>query len=156
MNVTEIYGALNDKNDPDYKRRNKHADLYYETRRNSKKEPWIKKVAANVGMSETAVGKIFDHVFIEQHEIYGELKRFDSSYDMAESFRRLHEGKNIQPHDLILIKHERLEAELMNRYGCSQSKAHNLASRKYNYAAALTAWHKERDSDGKSGTFGSE
>ena len=144
--MTEIYGALNDKNDPDYKRRNRHADLYYETRRNSKKEPWIKKVAANIGMSEKAVSKIFDHVFIEEHEIYGELKRFDSSYDMAESFRRLHE----------LIKHERLEAELMNRYGCSQSKAHALASRRYNYAAALTAWHKERDLYGKSGTFGGQ
>ena len=156
MNVTEIYGALNDKNDPDYKRRNKHADLYYETRRNSKKEPWIKKVAANIGMNEKAISKIFDHVFIKEHEIYGELKRFYSSYDMAESFRRLQEGKNIQPHDLILIKHERLEAELMNRYGYNQSKAHTLASRKYNYAAALTAWHKEQDLNRKSRTSGDQ
>ena len=100
------------------------------------------------------ISKIFDHVFIEQHDIYGELKRFDSSYDMAESFRRLHEGKNIQTHDFILLKHERLEAELMNRYGCTQSKAHALASRKYNYLEALTAWHKERDSNGKAGTSG--
>ena len=145
MNGIEIYGALNDKNDPDYTRRNKHADLYYETRRNSKKEAWVKKVAENTGMSEKVIGKIFDYVFIEQHDIYGELKRFDSSYDMAESFRRLHEGKNIQPHDFILLKHERLEAELINRYGYTQSKAHTLASRKYNYIKALTAWHKERD-----------
>ena len=150
MNLTEIYGALNDKNDPDYKRRNKHADLYYETRRHSKKEPWVKRVAVNSGMSEKIVGKIFDHVFIEQHDIYGELKRFDSSYDMAESFRRLHEGKNIQPHDVILLRHECLEAGLMNRCGCTQSYAHILASRKYNYFEALTAWHKERDSDGTS------
>ena len=149
MNSTEIYGALNDKNDPDYKRRNKHAELYYETRRHSKKEPWIKKVAANSGMSEKVIGKIFDHVFIEKHAIYGEVKNFDSSYDMAESFRRLHEGKNIQPHDLVLLKHERLEAELMNRYGCTQSKAHTLASRKYNYVEALTAWQKGRDLNGE-------
>ena len=149
MSTTEIYGALNDKNDPDYKRRNKHADMYYETRRRSKKESWVKKVAANTGMSEKVIGKIFDHVFIEEHWIYGELKRFDSSYDMAESFRRLHEGKNIQPHDIVLLKHERLEAELMNRYGCIQSRAHALASRKHNYIEALTAWHKERDSDGE-------
>ena len=149
MSVIEIYGALNDKNDPDYKRRNKHADMYYETQRHSKKESWVKKVAVNTGMSEKAISKIFDHVFIKQHEIYGELKRFDSSYDMAESFRRLHEGKNIQPHDFILLKHERLEAELMNRYGYTQSDAHILASRKYNYIEALMAWHKERDSNGE-------
>ena len=142
INLVKIYGALNNKNDPDYKRRNKHADLYYETRRHSKKEPWIKKVALNSGMSEKAISKIFDHVFINKHDIYGELKNFDSSYDMAESFRRLYEGKNIQTHDLILLKHERLEAELMNRYGCTQSKAHILASRKYNYVEALTTWHK--------------
>ena len=96
MNLREIYGALNDKNDLDHRRRNEHADLYYETRRHSKKESWVKRVAANSGMSEKVIGKIFDHVFIEQHDIYGEWKRFDSSYDMAESFRRLHEGKNIQ------------------------------------------------------------
>lgn len=149
MDGIEIYGALNDKNDPDYKRRNAHADFYYETRRRSKKESWVKKVATSSGMSEKAIGKIFDYVFIEQHDIYGELKRFDSSYDMAESFRRLHEGKNIQPHDFILLRHERLEAELVNRYGYNQSKAHILASRKYNYFGALTAWHKERDSNGK-------
>ena len=149
MSSTEIYGALNDKNDPDYKRRNKHADMYYETRRHSKKEPWVKKVALNSGMSEKIIGKIFDHVFIEKHDIYGELKNFDSSYDMAESFQRLHEGKNIQPHDIVLLRHERLESELMNRYGCTQSKAHALASRKYNYSAALTTWQEERNSYGE-------
>lgn len=149
MSATEIYGALNDKNDPDYKRRNKHADMYYETRRHSKKESWVKKVAANTGMSEKIIGKIFDHVFIEEHWIYGELKRFDSSYDMAESFRRLHEGKNIQPHDIVLLRHERLESELMNRYGCTQSKAHALASRKYNYSAMLTTWQEGRNSYGE-------
>lgn len=149
MDRIEIYGALNDKNDPDHKRRKAHAELYYETRRHSNKEFWVKKVAENAGMSEKVIGKIFDHVFIEQHDIYGELKRFDSSYDMAESFRRLHEGKNIQPHDIVLLKHERLEAELMNRYGCNQSKAHTLASQKYNYVEALTAWQKEQNSNGK-------
>ena len=149
MSSTEIYGALNDKNDPDYKRRNKHADMYYETRRHSKKEPWVKKVALNSGMSEKIIGKIFDHVFIEKHDIYGELKNFDSSYDMAESFQRLHEGKNIQPHDIVLLRHERLESELMNRYGCTQSKAHALASRKYNYSAMLTTWQEGRNSYGE-------
>ena len=145
MTLTEIYGALNDGNDPDYTRRNKHADLYYEARRRSKKDPWIERVAANVGMSKKIIGKIFDHVFIDKHDIYGELRNFDPSYDMAESFRRLYEGKDIQPHDLILLKHERLELRLMQRYGYGQSEAHILASEKYNYAENLRHWKKERD-----------
>ena len=47
--------------------------------------------------------KIYDHVFITEHFLQGEWKRFDTSYYMAESFRRLSEGKEIQPHDMILL-----------------------------------------------------
>lgn len=155
MNFKVIFGALNDKNDPTNKRRNKHAKMYYEMRRNSKKEPFVKRVAKNSGINEKIISKIFDYVFIEEHEIYGELQRFDPSYDMAESFRRLSEGKNILPHDLIMLKHERLEAELINRYGYSQSDAHILATKKYNYSDAVEKWNEERDKDGKAGTFGS-
>lgn len=96
-------------------------------------------------MSEHSLGKIFDHIFIDKHDIYGELRNFDPSYGMAESFRRLYEGKDIQPHDLILLKHERLELRLMRRYGYGQSAAHILASKKYNYAENLRQWKKERD-----------
>ncbi len=96
-------------------------------------------------MNEKSIGKIFDHVFIKEHNIHGEIQRFDSSYYMSESFRRLYEGKNILPHDLILLKHERLEAELMQRYGYNQSDAHLLASTKHNYSEALDKWKKERE-----------
>lgn len=144
-----IYGALSDKNDPDGSRRQKHAQLFYSARRNSKKEPFVRRIAENSGMNEISISKIFDHIFIEKHEIYGELRNFDSSYDMAESFRRLYEGKNILPHDLILLKHERLELELMKRYGYSQSEAHILSSTKHNYAEALNKYEKERGLNGK-------
>ena len=63
---------------------------------------------------------------------------------MAESFRRLHEGKNIQPHDMILLRHECLELGLMNRYGYDYDTAHRITERKYNYDVALTKWQKER------------
>lgn len=56
---------------------------------------------------------------------------------MAESFRRLREGKNIQEHDLIMLKHERLEYELMNKKHMSYQEAHRLAEKKYNYQKAL-------------------
>ena len=144
-----IYGALSDKNDPDGSRRQKHAQIFYSARLNSQKEPFVKRIAENSGMNEKSISKIFDHIFIEKHEIYGELKNFDPSYDMAESFRRLYEGKNILPHDLILLKHERLELELMRRYGYSQSEAHILASTKYNYTEMLMKYEKERGLNGK-------
>ena len=63
---------------------------------------------------------------------------------MAESFRRIHEGNNIQPHDLILLKHEWLELGLMKRYGYDYDTAHNITKRKYDYDAALNKWLKER------------
>ena len=74
-----------------------------------------------------------------------EWKRFDASYYMAESFRRIHEGKNIQPHDLILLKHEWLELCLMKRYGYDYDTAHDTAERKYNYSVALAKWRKENE-----------
>lgn len=93
--------------------------------------------------------KFLTTFFIDKHEIYGELRNFDPSYDMAESFRILYEGKNILPHDFILLKHERLELELMKRYGYSQSEAHILASTKHNYTETLRNYEKERGLNGK-------
>ena len=70
--------------------------------------------------------------------------RSDSDYEMAESFRRLSEGKGIQAHDMILLRHEWLELGLMNRYGYDYDTAHRITERKYNYDVALTKWQKER------------
>ncbi len=94
-------GALNDKNDPDSQKRETHAEMFYAARRNSKKEPRVKRIARNSGMSEKAVSKIFDHVFITEHDLWDGYHTFYPSYYMTESFKRLHEGKNIQPHDLL-------------------------------------------------------
>ena len=138
-------GALNDKNDPEGKRREAHAELFYAEWRNSNKKYIVRRLAKNSGMSEKAIGKIYDHVFITEHFLQGEWKRFDTSYYMAESFRRLSEGKEIQPHDLILLKHERLELGLMKRYNYDYDTAHRITERKYNYAVALRAWREEHE-----------
>lgn len=140
-----LSGALNDKNDPEGKRRETHAELFYAEWRNSKKKHIVRRLAKNSGMSEKAISKIFDHVFITEHFLQGEWKRFDTSYYMAESFRRLSEGKEIQPHDLILLKHEWLELGLMKRYNYDYDTAHRITERKYNYAVALRAWRKEHE-----------
>ena len=132
-----VKGALTDKNDPLYVKRVAHAIKYYESVRRSKKSNIVKTIANNTGISEKSINKVYDHVFINDHELYGGKRRFDPDYDMAESFRRLREGKSIQEHDLIMLKHERLEYELMNKKHMSYQEAHRLAEKKYNYQKAL-------------------
>ena len=107
--------------------------MFYSEWRNSKKEFIVKRLAENSGMRIKAVDKVFDHVFIKEHDLWDGRHRFDADYYMAESFRRLSEGKDIQRHDLILLKHEWLELGLMKRYGYDYDKAHKLTERKYNY-----------------------
>lgn len=137
INSGAVKGALTDKNDPLYIKRDAHAIKYYESVRRSKKSNIVKTIANNTGISEKSINKVYDHVFINDHELYGGKRRFDPDYDMAESFRRLREGKNIQEHDLIMLKHERLEYELMNKKHMSYQEAHRLAEKKYNYQKAL-------------------
>lgn len=130
-------GALNDKNDPLYIKRDRHAEIYYEAVRNSKKDDIVRTISKNTEMPEAVISKVYDHVFVNEYELYGGHKKFDPDYDMAESFRRLREGKDIQKHDLILLKHEYLEYGLMKKLSLSYDEAHRLAESRYNYNEAL-------------------
>lgn len=138
-----INGALTDKNDPFYTRRDAHANRYYESMRNSRKSNIIDHIANNTGISKKSISKIYDHVFINEYELSGGKRRFDPDYYMAESFRRLRDGKNIQKHDLIMLKHERLEYELMKKLHLKYDEAHKITERKYNYQKALNKFLKE-------------
>lgn len=140
-----VKGALNDQNDPGYVRRDRHAEKYYQAVRNSKKENIVRTIAKNTKMSEASISKVYDHVFINEYELYGGHRRFDPDYDMSESFRRLREGRDIQEHDLILLHHERLEYELMKKLGLSYREAHKFAESKYNYGEALKAFNERRN-----------
>ena len=60
---------------------------------------------------------VLDHVFITEHNLDDGGRAFLSDYEMEESFRPLSERSNIQPHDIILLKHECFKLGLMNRYG---------------------------------------
>ena len=138
-------GALNDSNDPDWKRRDAHAERYYEELRRSKPEPIIRRLSKNTGLPFKAARRVFNHVFINEHELDdGEVKRFDPSYEMSESFRRLLSGEKIQEHDMILIYHEWLESVFMERYGIQYRKAHDKTCEDYDYDKALKMWLKER------------
>lgn len=140
-----VYGAWNDRNDPYNKERDRHAQEFYESVRNRNKQHEIVKVSNNSGLSQSDVEKIYNHVFINEYDLEDGRKRFDPSYDMAESWRRLSEigGKNIQPHDLVMLRHELMEHDLMAK-GMKYDEAHELTNKSYNYQKAWIAWMKEK------------
>lgn len=122
----KIAGAL----DPDSKRASTHAIQYYESVRKMKTD-YI-KIAKNTGIEIDEIKRIKNYLFVDEHELLTGKKRFDPSYQISESWRRLIDGKNIQKHDLTLLKHEILERNLILS-GLSQDEAHIQASKKYNY-----------------------
>lgn len=135
------YGAYNDDNDPYQEKRDLHAEMYYESVRNRDKYLEIKTIARNTGFKEKDIEKVYSHVFVNKYKLEGGLKRFDPDYDMACSWARLREGKNIQEHDIIMLKHERLEYYLMKRYNLSYRDAHDIVEPKYNYKKAIDAFN---------------
>ncbi|HEL1556449.1 TPA: hypothetical protein TXJ05_000611 [Streptococcus suis] len=140
-----IYGAWNEKNDEYGIKREKHAKMYYDQVRNRNRKMQVTRVAQNSGFPVSDIEKIFDHIFINEHELHGGLKRFDPSYDMAESWRRLSEmnGQHIQDHDLIMLHHELGEFHLMKQ-GLSYEEAHTKINKKFNYYEALKVWQRNR------------
>ena len=133
-----IKGALNDDNDPLGEKRDSHAQRYYAEIRNRNKNSVVKALSRNSNTSEKTAQTVYEHVFENAHLFKsGEIKRFDPDYQMAQSFQRLLQGNNIQSHDITLLRHERLEYLLMKRYNMVYEDAHDMAERKYNYAAEL-------------------
>lgn len=137
-------GALNIKNDPLGRKREAHAKRYYEEITNRKPYTVINRIAKNGNISKKSAKNIYNHVFVESHRFAdGSTRMFDPDYDMAESFRRILDGKDIKSHDIVLIKHENLELNLMKKYNLAYENAHNLAVRKYDYEKALDEFLKE-------------
>lgn len=128
-------GALNDKNDPWQKRRNAHAKRYYETLRNSNQTHIINMLSRHSDMHPTAIKKVLEHLLYNRYNLSKGYARFDESYEMSVSFQRLLSSNidKIQKEDIIMLKHEHLEYELMNRYKYDYDTAHALTNRKYNY-----------------------
>ena len=136
-------GALN----PDSKKAREHADRYYESVRHMTND--VNRIASNTGFSVEEISTIKDFVFMQKHELDGKIERFAPSFEMSQSWQRLIDGKNIQPHDITLLKHELMERELMKK-GFSQDEAHIRTSQKYNYAREAAEYYDKIDSDNKS------
>lgn len=144
MNSGAISGALN----PFSKDARKHAAQYYESVRHMNTD--VARISENTGISEAEIAKIKKHVFLEKHDLGGdEPEYFYPNYEMAQSWQRLIDGKNIQKHDVTLLRHEAMERELMDK-GYSQAEAHRLAEEKYNYSKESDEYYAETNKHRKS------
>ncbi len=140
----KVSGALTSKNDPSEKKRNAHAQRYYESIRNSNKAGIVQAISRNTGIDYKTVDKAITHVFYTKHALERGLDYFDSDYAIAESVRRLRTNDKIHKHDRILILHEAYESELMAS-GMSYEDAHKIAREKYNYDAALKEFWDDKN-----------
>lgn len=138
-------GAYNDINDPQGKKRDAHAKRYYASLRNSDRESVVDSISENTGIERVKVAKMYDHLIVNKYDLDDGYKHFVPDYYMAESWRRLREGKEIQAHDLIMIQHEAMEYDLMNRDGLPYLVAHDATNQVYNYRAALDKWLDENE-----------
>lgn len=107
----------------------RHAELRYEFIRNNKYD--VEKIAKNTGYSVAQIQSIKNYLFIDKHDLGDKIDRFVPDFCIAQSWDRLTTGK-IEKHDLILLKHEIMEQELIEN-GLTQDEAHKITSQKYNY-----------------------
>lgn len=143
-----IYGALNDSETDhistqgalDWRsdRAEEHAERYYEFIRHRKDD--VDKIAKNSGFSKEEIQRIKEHIFLNEHDLEEGRMRFYASYEIAQSWQRLCEGKQIREMDIVLLNHELLESEYMEQ-GYSQSKAHQKTEEKYNYSLYVKELH---------------
>lgn len=130
-----ISGALN----PDGEKAALHAERYYESVRHMTND--VHRIAENTGIQEDIIQAVKNFVFLEKHDLGGNTPElFTPSYRMAQSWQRLIDGTNIQPHDLTLIRHEAMEQELMAT-GFTQAEAHMITSQIYNYGKEAAAFY---------------
>lgn len=134
-------GAVSGALDPDSVRAQQHADRYYESVRHMTGD--VDKIAKNTGISKEEISEIKDFVFMQKHDLgNGVLEYFAPNYAMAESWQRLIDGKNIQKHDITLLRHEQMERALM-RQGFTQEKAHRLTEQRFNYKKESEEYYAE-------------
>lgn len=140
-------GAVyNYKNDPDGSKRQKIANDLYTQIRNRNQEYEVKAVANNSGLSESDVKKIYEHIYVNEHLFQdGTIHLFDPDYEMAQSWQRLRNNGNIQPHDITLLKHELAEYNIMvESLDIAYEPVHNEITKIYNYQKELLQYLKER------------
>lgn len=101
-------------------------------------------MSENTGLPIEVVSAIKSHMFYTYHVLDTGFKRFDPSYEMVESWRRLSDKNKksaIQPHDITMLKHELCEMQYILSKGCSYDEAHEYTSKRFNYSAESDAYY---------------
>lgn len=137
----------------DFIKAEKHAYLTYDKIKNSNQELEKRKIYSNIGkfkemkdFTKEDVDIAFNHVFNDIHILKDGESLFHPEVNMAESWERLITGKDIQSHDLILLKHERLEHDYMYvRGNMDYDTAHAKTDETYNYGNALTRYLERKN-----------
>lgn len=136
MEHVQNFEALTDKE-------NKAKKIYLEL--GQRDANFAGKIIAKVGnISDTEGKQVFNHIFRNKHkfddEISGEIYEdyFDPDYDMAQSFLRILNRQNVLERDIILIKHELLESNLMKENSTlTYKEAHKITNQQFNYENML-------------------
>ena len=137
----------------DFIKAEKHAYLTYDKIKNSNQELEKRKIYSNIGkfkemkdFTKEDVDIAFNHVFNDIHILKDGESLFHPEVNMAESWERLITGRDIQSHDLILLKHERLEHDYMYvRGNMDYDTAHAKTDETYNYGNALTRYLERKN-----------
>lgn len=125
-------GAL-DSEGKDKDRADKHAEVLYETFRNSKYD--VVKISKLSGFTKEDISKIKKYLF-ENPEFY-------PNFYIAQSWDRLRKGIPIEE-DFLLLKHELYEMQIKeNNPNISHDEAHDEAEKVYNYAKAIKEWEND-------------
>lgn len=136
MEHVQNFEALTDKE-------NKAKKIYLEL--GQRDASFAGKIIAKVGnISDTEGKQVFNHIFRNKHkfddEISGEIYEdyFDPDYDMAQSFLRILNRQKVLERDIILIKHELLESNLMKENpNLTYKEAHKITNQQFNYENML-------------------
>jgi hypothetical protein len=132
-------GATSGAHNPDTPEAEAHAKQYYESVRHMKTDHV--RIAENTEFTEQEILDVKNYLFVDKHNLTEGFRRFDPDYDIAQSWQRLIDGGNIQDHDILLLKHEIMEMDMVKR-GITQMQAHEETSHMFNYVQAVERWRR--------------
>lgn len=102
------------------------------------------RISKNTNFSLERIQIIKNYIFNDSHILAYGVSRLYPCYEIAESWRRLTDGKCIEMHDMMLLYHELLEISLLISSDISQREAHDRSESKYNYTEASNNYYRAR------------
>lgn len=92
------------------------ADHAYDAIRADAQLDRVAQTAASHGYSAADINQIYNHLFIEAHQLDAGMLRFDANPRIARAWERLQNG-NPHPSDFDLLAHELCESNWMRQHG---------------------------------------